>query len=355
MKQINLTALFYNLAIALLFTAVAAPFMGVNSLIIGTLLFSLGFVKRTSPVGILRTEVITTIFSSDLQKNLYPANEFYKGAKVDTGVAINAIGIDVPQAGTPPNVVKNPTTLPIPARVRADDKKSYLVDLYATEPDIVTDVNQAIAAYDKRAAILADHSDTLNTRIADELVYLWSPSQAANIKRTSGANNTGSTAGAMTGVRKEITLQDIIDVATLMDRMNVPDDGQRRVLFYTDQIAELKKIPEFRDYDKTGIVGNLANGALGKIQNINVYKRSKAPLFTSGLVKKAVGSAIASTDFIGAIFFHPSYVRYAEGNVQVYYEAKKVGYQGDMMNAAVRGGGMISRLDEVGVVALIQQ
>lgn len=301
-------------------------------------------------------ELIITLFSADLQKNLYPANEFYKNSKLDAGVDINCLTIQIPQAGALPAVIKNPQTLPIPARIRQDDITSYAVDMYATEPDVVTDVNQAVLSYNKRAAILEDHQNVLNTRIADELAFLWGPTLAANILRTTGTGNTGTLLTGATGLRKEITYQDIINAATLMDRMNVPDDGNRRVLLTADQIGEIKKIDQFRDYDKSGMTGQLASGAVGLIQGFQIFKRSRGLAYNVGATaKKAVGSVVATTDNQAALFWHPSFVRRAEGNVQVYYEAKKVGYQGDMFNAALRGGGCIARLDQVGVVALVQQ
>jgi hypothetical protein len=354
-KNFKLSSLLYNLIVCLVVAAVLSMVSTTGAIVVSSLLFITGFIPRKMEIGILKNEVIVTLFSNDLQENLYPANEFYKACNVDPGVAIDKATVEVPQAGTPPAVIKNPQTLPVPARIRADDKKSYDVDMYVTEPDIVTDVNQAIVSYDKRSAILKDHVSVLNTRIADELMYLFSPSLSSNIKRTSGTGNTGSLYAGMTGTRKEITYQDIIDVATLMDRMEIPDDGQRRVLLYTDQVAEIKKIAEFRDFDKSGVVGQLASGAIGKLQGFTVYKRSRSPLFTTGAVKKTFGAAVGATDHISALFFHPSFLRYAEGAVKIYYEAGKVGYQGDMMNAAIRGGGMISRLDQKGVISLVQQ
>jgi len=65
-------------------------------------LFAAGFVPVKLNLGTaFRNEVVTTIFSKELQKNLYPDNSFYKGCKVDEGVAINAETVEVPQAGAP--------------------------------------------------------------------------------------------------------------------------------------------------------------------------------------------------------------------------------------------------------------
>lgn len=301
------------------------------------------------------SEVIRRLFSADLQKNLYPDSEFYKNSKVDSGIAIDSEGVDVPQAGAPPAVIKNPTQRPIPLRNRKDDKKSYVVDLYETEPDIVTNINQAVVTYDKRAAVLEDHISTLNQRIADELMIKWFPTKAANIIRTSGAGTSGSKVTGMTGNRKELTYQDFIDLAALMDRMKVPDDGRRCILVYTDQIAEIKKIAEFRDYDKSGIQGQFSTGAVGKIQNMNVYKRSVTPVVSTGLMVNPFGAVVSATDNLAILAWHPSFVRRAEGVAEVYYDGVvRPGYGGPTMSAAVRGGGMISRLDEVGVAAIVQ-
>jgi hypothetical protein len=353
--KFNPSALAFNLVVCVFMFSFLSPIMGLMALLPCAILLLISAVPRNVPAGLLRNEVVMTLFSSQLQKNLYPDSEFYKDSRVDAGVGVNALAIEVPQAGARPNVIKNPQQLPVASRVRSDDKKTYLVDHYVTEVDIVTDINQAFASYDKKGGILEDHQATLNQRIADELQIIWATTKAANIIRTTGANGTGSAFGAMTGTRKEITYNDIINVATLMDRMNIPDDGRRRVLFYTDQIAEVKRIAEFRDYDKTGLVGQLASGAIGRLQNFQVYKRSIPVMYDNTPAKRAYGATLAATDNIAAIFWHPDYVRRAEGLVQVYYESKKVGYQGDIMNAALRGGGMISRLDEAGVIALVQQ
>ena len=356
--KFSLSALIYNLTMCVLLAIVMFPFVGIIGLIPAGILFLYGCVPSNSIVNThaLNSEVIRRMFSADLQKNLYPDGEFYKNSKVDDGIAIDSESVDVPQAGAPPKVIKNPTQRPIPLRNRKDDKKSYSVDLFETEPDIVTNINQSIVSYDKRAAVLEDHISTLNQRVADEMAIRWFPTKGSNLIRTSGTANTGSKVTGMVGSRKELAYQDFIDLAALMDRMNVPDDGKRCLLIYSDQVAEIKKIPEFRDYDKTGVVGNLSTGSIGRIQNFNIYKRSVTPVVSTGLVVNPYGAAVAATDNLAVLAWHPSFVRRAEGAAEVYYDGVvRPGFGGPTMSAAVRGGGMISRLDEVGVAAIIQQ
>lgn len=367
MKKIDKSALLYNFVVAILLGSIVAAGCVeagaevsqacITGEVVSIGVFSLGFLSETRPTGVLRNEVIKTIFSSDIQKNLYPDNEFYKSSKVDPGVAIDAESVDVPQAGTPPKVIKNPVERPIPMRIRKDDKKSYGVDLYETEPDLITNVNAALLPYNKRQVITEDHVNTLNLRIADELQIIWSPSLADNILRTTGANGTGSKISGMTGSRKEVTEDDFISIAALLDRMGVPDDGKRVMLIYTDIYSEIKRIASFKDFDKTGLVGTFQTGAIGKIQNMNVFKRN-VPLNWNNAgtpAVKAYGSAVSATDNLAILAWHPSFVRRAEGIVEYYIDSEvRPGQGGRAQSAAVRGGGMISRKDEKGVVALVQ-
>lgn len=350
----------YTLFVCLLIASLSIATGNWGFAIAAAVLFALACVPATNvyfPQGSLHSEVIRRIFSSELQKNLYPANEFYKTSKVDAGLGITATVVEIPQAGLPPTVIVNPEVRPIPARVRKDDKKVYEVNLYETQPDIVSDLNQAVVSYDKRAAVLEDHVNSLNTRIASEIAVAWSPTKSYALILTTGANGTGTKLAGMTGSRKEVTYQDFINLATLLDNQNVPDDGQRNILIHPSQVAELKKIAEFRDFDKTGIQGQFASGAIGKIQNFNVYKRTTVPIYAlnSTTGAKAVNAVIGATDNLAILAWHPSYVRRAEGIAQVNYSGiTQPGYGGPTFNAAVVGGGTISRNDEVGVAVLVQ-
>lgn len=355
--KFSFPALVFNTIMFILLTALFVPIVGPETVYVTGGIFALGLIPSTQsyyPVGSLRSELVRTVYSADLQKNLYPDDAFYKNSKVDSGVDINAKTVTVPNAGARPEVIKNPVTLPVPARVREDAVVTYDVDQYVTPIDVVTDVNMAVLTYDKRKAIMEDHINTLNQRIADELQILWAPTLAANIIRTTGTANTGTKIGAMSGNRKEILEADLIKICTYLDLMNVPDDGRRCLLVYTEQIAELKALPSIKDFDKSGIVGQFQTGAIGRIQNMNVYKRSVPLVYSSAPAKKAYGSAIISTDNLAILAWHPDFVRRAEGVAKAYYTKDAPGYQGDIFNTAVRGGGTISYLTQLGVVALVQ-
>lgn len=301
------------------------------------------------------SEVIKKLFAADIQKNIFPKNKFYQGTKVDKGVAIDVLTVEIPQAGSKPTGGKNPTSFPLTIETREDDKKTYDVDLYYTNPIHVTDVNQAITSYDKRKDILEDKILKLNTDYANDLAYVWSPTVASNIIRTTGDAKATTLVGA-TGDRLALAIADFINADRIMNNMNVPTEG-RRCLMSADMYAQLLTagLQGFIGSDKL-TSDLLAKGVVGRILNFDIYVRSTVARYdNSGTpVKKAVGSVNAVADNDVTLFFHPMFVRRAEGNVTVFYNAKQAEYLGDIFNASFRGGGCIPRTDEIGVVALVQ-
>ena len=299
-------------------------------------------------------EVLTTVFGRDIQRNIYPDSSFYKGARKDSGVDVSASSIEIPQSGPKPTVIKNPSVFPLTVETIVGDKKNYTLDLIATLPTHVEDLTQALVSYDKRQEILFDHNMTLEEGVASSIALAWSPlaaNAATNIIRTTGANKT-ATAPAATGTRKKITLADFINAFTVFNNWNIPQAG-RRVVMTGNMFADLLQIPEFQSWDKMGRVV-LPTGSLGQILGFDIYVRSILPAYSTALAPKAIGAAGATTDHEMALFFHTSYVRYAEGNVKVYMKQDEPLWLGSLMNAAVRAGGVVPRSDLKGVLALVE-
>lgn len=355
-KSFNITALLYNSIVCAVLLVALLPIIGEAAFVVVGLMFAYGFVPGRTISGVLREEVISRIFSADLQEALYPANEFYTGAQVDAGITIDQEIIEVPQDedGDAQTVV-NPTQFPLQTVVEEDKKKSYGADLLATKPLMVTDLNQAMVSYDKRAAKLRKHINSLNDQIAFRILYGWMPTVNTFIKQTTGATNRTATAPGATGNRKMTTKEDILAIFTLFNKLNIPMAG-RRALFTPEMYEDLLTISSFVDADKLGKMGAVPEGVLGRIFGFDIFVRSVAPVFTESATptKKAPGAAPATTDNLAALFFHPSFVRYGKGAAKVYVNPDRGEYLGGTMNAAVRGGSMISRLSERGVAALVQ-
>ena len=300
------------------------------------------------------SEIIVSLFSKELQPNLFPNNEFYKQSKLDGGIDIKAKFVEVPQAGATPAILKNPTAFPLTPGQRTDDVLVYSVDQYATNPVVIQDVNEMIISYSKRQSVLQDHADVLNARVAQELAYAWSPLAAANISRMTGTADASALAPGATGTRKTINRDDLADLARKFDKDDVPS-GQRNLLIDADLYAQLLKIESFINFDYVNRKPTV-DGQVGELFGMKVFKRSSTTIFDNAgtPVKKAVGAATATTDNLSILAWASNQVRRAEGKAKIYSNEDDALYLGSIFNAAVRSGGTYSRTDQKGVYSLVQ-
>ena len=303
------------------------------------------------------SEVVKRLFTSDLQKVLFPDNSFYSGAQADTA------GIDVEEVEIPQDedgeatVVVNPTQLPLPIGIEEDKKKTYGADLLVTLPNVVTYNNQLLVSYDKRAAKLWKHQMSLEKQIAERIMYGWGATKTEFIRQTTGTTNRPAAAPGASGNRKKATEDDFRWAQYTFDILNIPEEGRRVVVpagFKQDVMDIMKAYGQGTDKNNT----LLAKGAIGNIFGFDVFMRSHTQVYTEDAlpVKKAIGAAPAATDNLAAIFFNTRMVRYIKGAVQVWMDPAPRGeYAGGIgMNCGIRGGSTISRLSEKGALALVE-
>lgn len=296
-------------------------------------------------------EQIVKVFSSDLQKNLFPDNAFYKSSKLDAGAAVTAKTVEVPQSGAEPTISVNPAVFPLTASQRTDDTKTYSIDLFATTPIHIEDENEVVTNYSKRMDILSDHINSLNTKIADNMANAWGATVAANKLAMTGTARPSALAGT-TGDRKGIAYADLVSAMELMDRQDVPHDG-RNIVVDSQGFADLLKLDQFISFDYNNMKP-VVSGQVGEILGMRVFKRSRTLVYDNANAKAALGDAVAATDNSAALIWHQNFVRRAEGTVKVYSEIDSPLYLGSIFAAAVRNGGMASRADEKGVISLIE-
>jgi hypothetical protein len=302
----------------------------------------------------MAVEVLRRIFSNDLQGQLFPDNSFYSGAQADEA-AIDAENIEIPQdENGAASVVVNPTTFPLPMRTEEDSKKTYAADLIVTLPEVVTWNNQLLTSYDKRGAKLKKHKDTIETQVADRIMYGWANTVAGYKRATTGATTRPNTASGG-NAKKIITEADMMWAMTYLRRLNVPEKG-RRLVCHPDMYEDL--LPIKKSYGSGTEKNNdlLANGAIDRIMGFDIFLRSQTTKYSAAGVKLAIGAASAATDGWAMIFYHPSFVRYIKGTVKVNIDPyERPDLAGGMsMNAMVRAGGTSGRNSETGVLTLYQ-
>ena len=333
-------------------------------------------------------EVRVKVFSRDLQKNLFPDNAFYKKSKKDS--PSSAESIDIPQAQAQASAVIGNVQIDYDTAGNnlsdADELKvikrintllSYANQNFFVPPIVIDKNNQdGELSYSKQQEIREEMSLELNTQIANWSAVKWSPAQVANMVKTSGTDTrTCQVVGGFAGQVKRTTFQDILNVKKAFQKMNLPA-GQIFVLPTPEFWEDIMLLPEFRDFEKTGMTTLLKTGTIGRWLGMTWFEpRHNGALNANILYDDATPATPSKIDYqpavvdgrtvqvitpnattvSGCLFWHEKMVRRSEGNVNVYFDPNNPTYQGDILSSNVRYGASNGRADEKGIIALIEE
>ena len=310
------------------------------------------------------TQISIKKFSSELQKQLFPDNEFYKKSRTETGIGASVESVDIPVAGNVGAAKSGePETLPLQIKAREDSVKNYIVEQIYTDPYIVTNEESIVLNYNKLTDIASSLAMSVNTRAADIAAVNWGATLATNIAQTTGTGRATNVTGT-TGNRKAIIKNDMLNVRRVFNRMQLPNRGRGSIygLLTPDMVDDLMKIPEFVDADKTGELSKLLAGEIGFIAGINLMMRtsdngSAGVMYSEAAtpVKRTIDEALAATDNAAAIFWHTSMVRHAEGHAKSIINRNVAGYNGaTIIENVVRFGATFDRPDQKGIFTLVE-
>lgn len=304
------------------------------------------------------TQISKTVYSKELQKQLFPDNSFYKKSISETGIAADASTFEIPNLGSISEAKEDaPTVLPLKVVKSTDSKVSGTMKELYCDPLLITNEEEFVLNYSKRQAKQIQQAAALNTKAADYAAYQWLPTLAANMVASTGTARATNVTG-LTGNRNALTKADILKVYNLLLRMNVLNmPGAMYGMLTPDGYTDLLAIADFVDYDKIGRADKLAEGIIGKICGIEMMVRSKnghiGCLFTSGNVRTKTVTA-ASTNRPVNLFWHSGMVCHAEAHPLTYINENDATYLGTVLNSSVRFGAEKCREDEAGVVALAE-
>ncbi|MDJ0363578.1 phage capsid protein [Hymenobacter sp. H14-R3] len=358
--KLNFKNLVYNIVMAVLLAFIVAPMAGAGAgVVAGAGLFAVGCLLPAAPATAAPMAFMAIqkeIWVTDIAENVFPDNTFLSQCRDDSEF-LSGKTVHLPQAGTTPNTEKNRQTLPATAQKRTDTIVDYDVDELTTDP-VVLQMTEAIeASYPKRQSILHDHVEKLATDAADIASYVWTPSLAKNIVPTTGDARPANKE-FQTGNRKAMTKKDILTAQRLLNNQNVPQVG-RCCLIDSDMLMDLLLIPEFTQAYAIGQNSTVMDGTIARLFGFKFYVRSETTLFTGAGAKKSPDVAKAVTDNVSALFWHPSFVRFAKGSttnggIQVFEDAANPLYYGDVFSALLRVGGTTAYANQRGVVAVYE-
>ena len=305
--------------------------------------------------------LIKEIWVSDVMEALNRNADFLPYS-VDHSAYIAFGTVHIPQSGSNPTVVKNPASFPLTINERTDSDRTYLLNQFALEPTLITNLDELQISYDKRQSVLGQQISTLTQRIGDEVAISWSATGSDNIVATTGTATGTALAPGATGTRKEVTLLDIANLAKKLDKDNVPRGG-RKLLMSTDMFWQLMGISDVLRASYNGFQGQpnvIQTGVVAQLFGFDVMMRPVVSVYAnSTTVPKAFGAATATSDNLACIAFHSSTVARALGSMTPLYDSGSNGngkpeYLGSLFNMEVMLGSAILRADMKGVAALVQ-
>lgn len=304
------------------------------------------------------TQISTTVYSKELQKQLFPDNAFYKKSISETGLAADAATFEIPNLGSVNEAKEDaPTVLPLKVVKNDDSKVTGTMKLLYCDPILIENEEEVVMNYSKRMNKQLQQAAALNTKAADYAAYQWLPTLAANIIETDGTARATNVTG-LTGNRKAITKANLLAVYGKLLRMNVTGvPGDMCGVLTPDAYVDLLGIADFVDYEKIGRSDMLAKGIIGKICGIDIMVRSKnghiGALFTVANARTKIVT-VAATNRPVNLFWHTGMVCHAESAVRTLINENDATYLGTIINSTVRFGAEKCREDQAGLVAVAE-
>lgn len=300
--------------------------------------------------------ILTEVWARDIAEKLFPSDSFVMQAVSDSAW-VNNKTVHRPQAGALPGVVINRSSFPAASAQRADTDNSYDMDEFTSDPTLIRDIEEVEVSYPKRQSVLQGHIDQLNVKIANQIAYRWAPSVAGNILRTTGANTAANTPAA-TGLRKMLTLNDLLLAKNAFDDMDIPADNRFILLPATmcnNLVNAEKSILLSSDFRSDATV---KDGMVTKIFGFNIFTRGRENVLrfnNAGTpVSIAPATAGSATDNAAALLWHKNFVAQAKGSVKVYSDIDKPEYYGSVFSALARAGAQKIYTGQTGVLAIVE-
>lgn len=291
------------------------------------------------------------IWINDLVENLYADNTF-ASRSVDHSAFVDGKKVHVPNAGAPPTVKKNRTSLPATVTKRTDVDLEYEIAEYTTDPILVSNAENVELSYSKRKSVISNAALALHSEAHADLIYSWVPSDKPETVATSGESVVAHIASA-TGNRKALTKEDILKVKAKFDAADIPQTGR---CILVDSVMYNQLLESLSEVQSNAFLAtaDASRGIIGKLFGFDFYMRSKVAKTTAAGVLKEWTSSAAATDSAAALAWQEGSVSRALGQNELFENEGDASYYGDVLSGLVRAGGRYMRNDKKGVCLIYQ-
>lgn len=312
------------------------------------------------------SRALKQVLIKGLNPYLFPKNDFIAGNAMFDAQGADSDIVTVSESQDLPKIIENQTVFPLPINATEHTTKSYNIDTLRSQPTYINDVDELLTNFSIQANELSKHGNAIKTQYYDKIAHAWAQDGSADIQRTTGTLSSFALNGDMTGSRRAMARQDWIIAKKTLAKQEVPTEGLV-ALMDTTMHLEMLKDPEYVSYEKTGVTDPaITGGAMGTYLGIKIYVRNGVPTYNADATVKqdylnaADSNGVrtrrvpAATDNLSVMIWHPAFVRYSLGNKKVYTNIGDATLQGDLLSTNVRCGASRSRIDNIGVVNVVQ-
>jgi hypothetical protein len=285
-------------------------------------------------------------------EKLRKVNDFLMKSTDDSPFVLGGAVVYIPQAGSDPTVEVNTSTYPGVAVQRADSDVNYALDRFRTVPTHVAWEEIQTISYDKIDSVIKGHTNVLAEAVGDVMLINWSPTVAGKQLATTG--DDVAAVSTQTGTRKGFDHKDLKRAMIAMNVANVPKKGRVALIddnmyeYFYDSLtaAQFNAFNQFADN---------ASGIVGRLHGFDIMSRSSVLAYANASATcKAYGSALAATDNLASLCWHPDMVARAIGETKPFQRKDDPLYYGDIWSMIMRAGGRKLRSDNNGVIAVVQ-
>jgi len=355
MKAVKLLS---NLLFVVLAAILVSFLFGFNPIVTFSVLAIAGALAKGR--GLATMAVTKEIWETDIIGNLFKDNQFAERAVSGDQYVVAGKIVHIPTAGAPVSSLKNNTEFPITAVKRTDNEVLYALDNYYQPPKFVEKVEQYELSYDKRQSIMGEDQAQLIQDAMDGLLFRWAWQGLAigvtpcNNIPTVGAATAATLPGA-TGNRKLFTRDVFSTIKKAMDKANIPANG-RIALLTADHHQQL--IDSFSDTALTNFYrfADIEKGIIGRFMGFDIYMRSTVQRWRlvggvwTPVDEQDPAFAAGTGDSAASLFWQESCVERARGEVNVFDDAGRPEYYGDVFSMNMRLGGRQRRVSGVWAV-----
>lgn len=278
-------------------------------------------------------------------EELFASNDFLNHMKNADEYVIGGKFVHKPQSGGATGAEKNRATLPAAVVTRTDTILSYPLDVYTSNPVLISNAEQVELSYDKMQSVIRENNSELIELVAEDTLYKgWENIPLTGIIDATGADAAASASGA-TGTRKIITEADIRRAQVLLNKQNVPK-MDRFMLLDSESLNHLSDDKDLKYAFQQTI--DIANGAVAKLAGFYLLERSTTlSIDAAGAIKDPTAAA-ATTDSTTGLFWQKNAIERALGDVKMFDENGSPIYYGDLYSMLIRAGGRNCRADNKG-------